>query len=301
MIWVIGNRWNTQRLVIDLINKNYDVSLISLSESVLKKHDVQGGFTKKNRLNNLSAIVNVPKSSITSSDLTNISVKPEDILIVYGWQAMIHQTVIDLFNNRVLGFHGSPEGPPFGRGHSALLWSIIEGYENFTAYMFGITKYADNGPIITTHKFSITVDETSASIGFKYYLSIRKMLFDYLPTLKASRDALNKEVQDDYGCTYYPKRSPEDGVVNWNNKASDVYRLIKAISAPYPLARAIKDERVFKICDTQFFGKGFRHSQKPGVILEILPDDRLLVQTRDYPVIVKLEDEHEFIVGDSFD
>ena len=34
--------------------------------------------------------------------------------------------------------------------------------------------------------------------------------------------------------TYYEKRVPEQGKINWNNSLNDIYNLVRAVTYPYP-------------------------------------------------------------------
>ncbi|MCI6701709.1 MAG: hypothetical protein MR454_09990, partial [Solobacterium sp.] len=47
--------------------------------------------------------------------------------------------------------------------------------------------------------------------------------------------------QNDEEATYTLKRSPEDGLIDWNQSIRDIHLLIRAISRPYPGAFSMYD------------------------------------------------------------
>ena len=49
------------------------------------------------------------------------------------------------------------------------------------------------------------------------------------------------EIQDDSKATYYPKRTPEDGKIDWSISALEIEHSIKAVTKPYPGAFTFLD------------------------------------------------------------
>ena len=40
--------------------------------------------------------------------------------------------------------------------------------------------------------------------------------------------------QDEYSATYFGKRTPEDGRINWNWQKERIFNWVRALSNPYP-------------------------------------------------------------------
>ena len=53
-----------------------------------------------------------------------------------------------------------------------------------------------------------------------------------LPSLCGNTAVLQAQSED--GATYYPKRSREDGLIDWTASTTTVYNLIRAVTAPFP-------------------------------------------------------------------
>ena len=52
---------------------------------------------------------------------------------------------------------------------------------------------------------------------------------------------LNPIKQNEDEATYLLKRTPEDGLIDWNQTISDIHRLIRAVSRPFPGAFGMYD------------------------------------------------------------
>ena len=68
-----------------------------------------------------------------------------DIGIVYGWQRIIPQYVLDQFKFGVFGFHASPLGLPFGKGRSPINWSLVLGFKQVYNHCFRYNSNVDDG------------------------------------------------------------------------------------------------------------------------------------------------------------
>ena len=67
------------------------------------------------------------------------------------------------------------------------------------------------------------------------------MLDDILPRLKAG--TAERLPQNDTGASYFGRRNPDDGEIDWTRPASDVRNLVRAVTHPYPGAFGFVGER----------------------------------------------------------
>ena len=86
----------------------------------------------------------------------------------------------------------------------------------------------------------------------------------------------------------FPRRTPEDGLIDWNETANEVWNLIRAVAAPYPGAfsswsggnlRVWKAEAVCALPAAR--------RRKPGEIVSVSDDGSVLVVAcRDAAIII---------------
>ncbi|MCH7873509.1 MAG: hypothetical protein IID33_17565, partial [Planctomycetes bacterium] len=61
---------------------------------------------------------------------------------------------------------------------------------------------------------------------------LHEVILELAPAIKSG--TLTRTPQDHAQATYYPKRTPADGLIDWSKSTDDVYRLIRAAGRPYP-------------------------------------------------------------------
>ena len=93
-------------------------------------------------------------------------------------------------------------------------------------------KDADNGPIFAQGFFDVEKDDTAKTINDKIIGSIDIVLDRWLPELKSG--VWNPIPQDENQASFYGKRNPLDGWINWNESANNIHSLIRATTKPYP-------------------------------------------------------------------
>jgi len=60
-----------------------------------------------------------------------------------------------------------------------------------------------------------------------------------LPLIK--KEQIPRQKQDLKAGSYYGGRRPEDGHIDWNKSAGEIYNLIRGVTDPYPGAFAFLD------------------------------------------------------------
>ena len=60
-----------------------------------------------------------------------------------------------------------------------------------------------------------------------------------LPLIKSGQ--IPRQKQDLKAGSYYGGRRPEDGRIDWNKSAAEIYNLVRAVTEPYPGAFALLD------------------------------------------------------------
>ena len=174
----------------------------------------------------LKYINNINEKSVISEIK---KIKP-DIIIQSGWSQKFSNEILKIPKYGCIGEHPSPI--PIGRGAASVNWAIIEGQKNWGDTFFIMNDEYDRGDIINQKFFKIkkfdNVKTIYDKIAILSHLTIKEKLslwcngkFDYLK--------INEKK-----ATYYKRRKPEDGKINFRISAINNQKLIQAVTKPYP-------------------------------------------------------------------
>ena len=160
-------------------------------------------------------------------------IQPDLILSLY-YRNIIPEEIFSQAKFGAYNMHGSYL--PTYRGRAPLNWAIING-ENYSGVSLHVLeKTFDTGAIVDQEKVEFTEDEYVADIqpritdaGVKLFKRSLEKLLDGNPQTTP---------QNENNATYFGKRTPEDGRIDFNKSAKDVYNLIRALSKPFPGAFA---------------------------------------------------------------
>ena len=185
------------------------------------------------------------------------------ILAVVGWQRLVPEPVLRAVRVAALGFHGSANVLPWGRGRSPINWSIIEGRDRFALHMFVLTPGVDDGRILGMRLYDINSWDTCRSVYYKTALAQAELLARHLPQLRVGQLAGLPQAGEPF---YYPKRTPSDGEIAWSCDAEAICRLVRAVTWPYPGAFTHMDGEQIMIWGAQPFSRDFFADARPGEV-----------------------------------
>jgi methionyl-tRNA formyltransferase len=153
-----------------------------------------------------------------------------DLIIVCGWQRLICEDILNIPKLGTIGFHSSLL--PKYRGRAPVNWAIIMGEKETGITMFYLTPNADDGDIIAQKSFPILLNDDCSTIYQKSALAGSELMKEYLPKIKTNSIIRIHNPSASYPA--YPKRTPEDGLIDFNRSALDIYNFVRALTKPYP-------------------------------------------------------------------
>lgn len=207
--------------------------IVSLTESQAIKYNVSGYCSFEDISKKYKIPIYYPKeySLKTEDDLEFFNKNVFDILILGGWQRLIPESILNTLTIGGIGSHGSSELLPDGKGRSPVNWSLIEGKKRYILQLFLMTPGIDDGDIVDYDMCDINEWDTCRTLYYKISILQKIMLKKLIPKL-ASGD-FNRIPQKGES-TFYPKRNPEDGLIDWNKTVFEIYDFIRALTKPYP-------------------------------------------------------------------
>lgn len=236
---IAGSVASTKLTLEELIRYDFEISVFGLSKD---RSTNVSGYEDLSELALKHNLQYLEFENINSDKVVNAlnRFKP-DVLFVVGLSQIIRRAIIEIPKLGCVGFH--PTKLPHGRGRAALAWLILEEEKVGAATFFVIDEGVDNGPILVQKPFPIEHSDNIAKIREKLHNKIKEALNEWLPLLKDGW--WNPRFQDEILASYYEKRTPLDGIINWASPANEIVKLVRATSKPYPGAYSfIKDRKI---------------------------------------------------------
>jgi methionyl-tRNA formyltransferase len=97
--------------------------------------------------------------------------------------------------------------------------------------MFWLTPEVDDGDIIGIEAYDITSDDTVRSVYYKTSMAMARLIQRFLPLLLKGSAPRMKQLGESF---HYPKRSFDDGRIDWRNSTDGICSLVRAVTRPYP-------------------------------------------------------------------
>jgi len=151
--------------------------------------------------------------------------------IVYGWQRLIPEAIMQHFQYGLFGFHASPETLPKGRGRSPINWGIILGKKILYNHCFKYVAEADAGDIYSMTPFEINPHDTIRTLLYKSLLIAEQTSLRLIQDIKTNSLCLTPQHGTPY---FFEKRTPEAGCLDFKTQSTQsLIDLIRAVTYPF--------------------------------------------------------------------
>lgn len=157
------------------------------------------------------------------------AVRP-DVIFSFYYRAIIPARVLTLARQGAYNMHGSLL--PRYRGRVPVNWAVLHGETETGATLHVMESRADAGAIVDQTAVPILPDDTAADVFEKVTVAAELTLWRVLPSMLAGDTPRHPNKLEDG--SYFPGRTPEDGLIDWTRPAAEVYNLIRAVAPPYP-------------------------------------------------------------------
>lgn len=162
--------------------------------------------------------------------IEEIAGRQPDLIIVCGWQRLLGRELLSIPSKGCVGFHSSLL--PRYRGRAPVNWAIIMGERETGVTMFYLDPEADAGDIIAQRAFPITLADDCRTVYEKSASAAGEILLEQLPLIAEGKAPRLHNPSRSY--PVYPKRTPADGLIDFQRSALDVYNWVRALTRPYP-------------------------------------------------------------------
>ena len=276
-------------------------ALVTISQDVAEKNHAAGWVSYEE----FAAAAGIPLyhaesySFKSARDQEYFQREKFDVMILGGWQRLVPPSVLQSLKHGGLGQHGSSEFLPKYRGRSPLNWSIILGKKRLIWHLFLMTPGIDDGDIIDHIDFDINEWDDCQTLYYKVAVGVKRMYLRTIPRLIAGTAEHHKQIGE---ASYYPKRTPEDGMITWTQSVFAVYNLIRGVTRPYPGAFALRSGVRLPIWQAQPWDTRLTyHGVEPGQVVEVFQTGDFAVTCFDGLLLVTDYDGPAPKLGERFD
>lgn len=153
-----------------------------------------------------------------------------DLGIIIGVSQLLGKEAISVPRLGFLGMH--PTLLPEGRGRAPIPWAIIKGLTRTGVSIFYVDEEADNGDITLQTEVPVYYNDTSSTLGSRTDECAASLLLKSV--ILINQGEASRIPQDESKATYWPKRRPEDGIIDWRQDKKRLYDWVRALTHPYP-------------------------------------------------------------------
>ncbi len=186
-----------------------------------------------------------------------------DVLVSINYLFLMEENLINHPKKLAINIHGSLL--PKYRGRTPHVWAIINGEEFAGITVHKIELGCDTGAIIQQKKIKIEADDSGATMLNKYAAEYYPMLSSCLASIEKNTVEITE--QDHDKATFYGKRTPNDGEINWNWHKVRIQNWIRAQRDPYPGAFTFINDQKLIIDEVALSDKGYTAAQKNGEVV----------------------------------
>jgi methionyl-tRNA formyltransferase len=220
-----------------------------------------GSVKKLAELNGIPVIT--PTDPNTPEVAVRIAALKPDFLFSFYYRFMLGADILDAPRRGALNMHGSML-PKF-RGRVPVNWAIIHGERQTGASLHYMETKPDAGDLVDQQSVPILPDDTASEVFAKVTVAAEQVLDRSLPSLvlgTASRQPLDLK-----SGSYYGRRRPEDGRIDWKQPAWSVHNLVRAVAPPYPGAYSTAGGKPIKVLRSHYPDEAAKNP-KPTLYME---------------------------------
>lgn len=157
-------------------------------------------------------------------------------LFCSSYSLRIPEVVLNSTSNGAINFHGGIL--PQWRGANILNWVLIYGSDTTGVSAHWMTSEIDKGPIIAVETIPIYITDTAVTLRVRLTVLFENMFLNILELIKDGRPLDWIEQQEELA-NLHPRRSPQDGRIDWMKSDIEIYNLIRALVSPWPGAYTV--------------------------------------------------------------
>jgi methionyl-tRNA formyltransferase len=192
-----------------------------------------------------------------------------DLIFSFSYRVVIPASILDLAPLGAFNIHGALL--PRYRGRACVNWAVLNGETETGVTLHHMVARVDEGRIVGQEAVPIGPEDTAYGVFQKIIPAARRVLRRFLPAILEG--AAHGWEQDESRATYFGRRRPEDGRIDWTKPAWDIHNLVRAVTHPFPGAFSCLDGKKLFIWRARPEKSCFAQERRaaPGTVLSSSP------------------------------
>jgi methionyl-tRNA formyltransferase len=170
-----------------------------------------------------------------------------DFVFSFYYRHMLNSAWLALPKRGALNMHGSLL--PKYRGRAPVHWAIIHGETVTGASLHYMLEKPDAGALVDQQSVPIGENDTALEVSMQVAETARQVLHRSLPKLIAG--SASARPLDLAQGSYFGRRRPEDGRIDWNAGARAIHNLVRAVAPPFPGAFTEVNRQRLEVWETR--------------------------------------------------
>lgn len=210
-----------------------------------------------------------------------------DIIFSINYFYIVNQNILNHPNKFAINFHGSLL--PKYRGRTPHVWAIINGESETGITAHIMNDDCDTGDIILQESITIKYNCTGADILEYFKEKYPEMLLKILNLIGSNK--INPIKQEDSKATFFGKRTPEDGQIDWNWQKERIRNWVRAQADPYPGAFTFLNDKKIIIDEISYSDYGFSEEESNGMVVKVVNKKPYIKTPNGVVILEKLREE----------
>jgi methionyl-tRNA formyltransferase len=205
------------------------------------------------------------------------------VIYSFSYRHLIPESVLELASLGAFNLH--PSLLPAYRGRAPVNWVLVNGERETGVTLHHMVARADAGDIVGNRAVAID-DSDNALTLYRKLVPLGVELIDELHPKIVAGIAPRRKMDIAKG-SYFGRRKPEDGRIDWRWPARRIFNLVRAVTHPYPGAFCFVGGRKLLVWEAKI-GAENGACGEPGKIMRETADGALEVAAGEGSVLVKV-------------
>jgi len=246
-----------------LLNAGYEITAIFTHNDVATENNFFGSVAR------LAAEHGIPVYAPDEANhpiwLDRIRTMAPEMIFSFYYRHLLGDEILECAQKGAFNLHGSLL--PKYRGRAPLNWALVNGERETGVTLHRMVKRADAGNILAQQKVAIDDQDNALTLHRKLTQAAEQLLSDVLPRLRQGE--VSEWPQDESQATRVGGRTAEDGRIDWNQPATTIHNLVRAVTDPWPGAFAFAGSVKFIVWKSRVHPQ--QQQTKPGTVISKQP------------------------------
>ena len=185
-----------------------------------------------------------PDSFRSAEAVVKLAAFKPDVIVVCAFGQILPQSVLDIPAYQCVNIHFSLL--PRHRGAAPVVAAVLAGDEFTGVSIQLVRRKLDTGPVLARAAIPISSQDNTGTLTDKLSLVGARLLLEALTVWR--RGEITPQTQNEDEATYFSQINKEDGEIDWNLPAVEIWRRVRAYH-PWPGCYTTWRGKQFKILE----------------------------------------------------